>query len=143
MNHFFVKKLRFLELSGCKRVPIDDLGGQNLLPILDFESMATKGVSHFSGLSLTFLFVKWGSFDSKFLIRLKLDFDLIFRFYNVPMVICWHEFTFVTHAMQKRFFFFLQFFFFKKKNLSISEVSYSALFLEFLQDLGIEEYLYA
>ena len=45
--------------------------------------------------------------------------------------------------MQKRFFFFLQFFFFKKKKSSDFWASYSALFLEFLQDLGIEEYLHA
>ena len=54
----FVKKLRFLELPSGKRVPIDNLGGQNLLPIFDSENMALKTVSHFSGLCLSFLFVK-------------------------------------------------------------------------------------
>ena len=44
--------------------------------------------------------------------------------------------------MQKRIFFFLQFFFFKKKKSSDFWASYSALFLEFLQDLGIEEHLH-
>ena len=66
----------------------------------------------------------------------------IFRFHNILMVICWHQFIFVTHAMQKRFFFFLQFFFFKKKKSSDFWASFSALFSEFLQDLGIEEHLH-
>ena len=57
-GHPNAKNDRFLELSGRKRVPIDDLGGLNLLPILNFENMATKKFSHFSGLSLTFLFMK-------------------------------------------------------------------------------------
>ena len=52
------KNVPFLELLGRKRVPIDDLGGRNLLPILDSENMASKDVSHFSGLCLSFLFVK-------------------------------------------------------------------------------------
>ena len=43
-------------------------GGTNLLPILYFESMATKEVSHFSSLSLTFLFVKWTNLYTQLLI---------------------------------------------------------------------------
>ena len=66
----------------------------------------------------------------------------IFRFHNILMIIFWHKFIFVTHAMQKTFFFFLQFFFFKKKKSSDFRASFSALFSEFLQDLGIEEYLH-
>ena len=73
----FPKKLRFLELPSWKRVPIDDLGGRNLLPILDSENMASKDVSHFSGLCLSFLFVKWGGFGKNLQISLQLDFDLI------------------------------------------------------------------
>ena len=52
------KSVPFLELLGRKRVPIDDLRGRNLLPILDSENMESKEVSHVSGLSLTFIFVK-------------------------------------------------------------------------------------
>ena len=44
---------------------------------------------------------------------------------------------------QKEIFFFLKFFFFQKKNSSDFKASYNALFLEFLQDLGIEDYLHA
>ena len=68
MRHSFVKKLWFLEVLGWKRVLIDDLGGLNLLPIFDFENIATKEVSHFSGLSLSFLFVKWTKTDKTLLI---------------------------------------------------------------------------
>ena len=60
-----------------KKGPHRRFGGLNLLPILYFKSMATKDVSHFSGLSPTFLFIKWGGSFKIFLIRLKLDFDLI------------------------------------------------------------------
>ena len=52
------KNVPFLELLGRKRVPIDDLGGRNLLPILDFEMLTKKDISHFSGLSIAFLFMK-------------------------------------------------------------------------------------
>ena len=72
-----------------------------------------------------------------------ISINIIFRFHNILMSICWHKFIFVSHAIQKRFFFFLQFFFFKKKKSSDFWASYSTLFLEFLQDLGIEEYLHA
>ena len=67
----------------------------------------------------------------------------IFRFHNILMVIYWHKFIFVTHAMQNRFFFLLEFFFFKKKKSSDFRASFSALFSKFLQDLGIEEHLHA
>ena len=63
------KNVPFLELHGTKRVPIDDLGGQILLPILDLETTATKEVPHFSGLSLTFLFVKKSKLIKKRQIR--------------------------------------------------------------------------
>ena len=56
--HPNAKNDRFLELPGTKMVDIDDLGGRNLLLIFDSENMASKEVSNFSGLSLTFLFVK-------------------------------------------------------------------------------------
>ena len=39
----------FLELPGRKMVPIDDLGGRDLLPIFDFENMAIEKISHFFG----------------------------------------------------------------------------------------------
>jgi len=68
IRSFFVKKLRFLDLLGWKRLPIDDLGGQNVLPILYLKNMATKEVSHFSGLSLLFLFMKWMNMDTLLLI---------------------------------------------------------------------------
>ena len=58
------------------------------------------------------------------------------------MVTFWHKFTFVTHASQQEIFFLLEFFFFKKKKSSDFRASFSALFSEFLQDLGIEEHLY-
>ena len=63
-----MKKLWFLELPGWKRVPIDDLGGLNLLPILDFKTLATNELTHFSGYSLTFLFMKWISSNNFLLI---------------------------------------------------------------------------
>ena len=68
MRYYFVKKLWFLELPDWKRVPIDDLGALKLLPILDFETLATNEVSHFSGLFLTFLFMKWGKMDKTLVI---------------------------------------------------------------------------
>ena len=67
----------------------------------------------------------------------------IFQFQNILMGICGHKFIFVSHAEQKKFFFSLQFFFFKKKKSSDFRASYSALFLEFLQDLGIGDYLHS
>ena len=48
----------------------------------------------------------------------------------------------MTDASQQEIFFLLEFFFFKKKKSSDFWASYSALFSEFLQDLGIEEHLY-
>ena len=41
------KKLWFLEIFGKKRVPIDDLGGQNLLPIDDFWPLTKNEDFHF------------------------------------------------------------------------------------------------
>ena len=41
-----------------KKGPYRRFGGLNLLLILFVENMATKDTSHFSGFSLTFLFVK-------------------------------------------------------------------------------------
>ena len=67
----------------------------------------------------------------------------IFRFHNILMVFYWHKFIFVTDASQQEIFFLLEFFFFKKKKSSDFWASYNALFSEFLQDLGIEEYLHA
>ena len=78
IRHYFPKKLRFLELPSWKRVPIDDLGSRNLLPIFDSENMASKEIYPFSGLCLSFLFVKWRGFARIFLICSKLDFDLIY-----------------------------------------------------------------
>ena len=59
----------FFAVLGPKRLPIDDLDGQHLLPILNLETTATKEVSHFSGLSLTFLFVKKSKLIKKQRIR--------------------------------------------------------------------------
>ena len=91
-----MKKLRFLELPGWKKVPIDDLGGRNLLPILDFKNIATKEVPHFSGLSLTFLFMKWIS-SSNFLLIYFLtkkwphisNFVLIYPSWMYPWIYSW------------------------------------------------------
>ncbi len=68
----FPKQLRFLELPSWKRVPIDDLRGQNLLLIFDPTH------THFSGLCLSFLLMKRGGFVKKRQISPQLDFNLIF-----------------------------------------------------------------
>ena len=65
----FSKKTLIFGGRWIKKVPIDDLAGRNLLPILDLETTATKEVSHFSGLSLTFLFVKKSKLIKKRQIR--------------------------------------------------------------------------
>ena len=69
--------------------------------------------------------------------------NIIFRFHNILMVIYWHKFIFVTDASKQEIFFLLEFFFFKKKKSSDFRASFSSWFSEFLQDLGIEEYLHA
>ena len=60
-----------------------------------------------------------------------ISFNIIFRFHNILMSICWHKFIFVSHAMQKRFFFFLQFFSSKSKNHPTSERATAPYFWNF------------
>ena len=73
----------------------------------------------------------------------KHPINIIFRFHNILIVICWHKLTFVNHTEQKIIFNFLLIFSSKRKKSSNFKASYSALFSDFLQDLGIGDYLHA
>ena len=66
----------------------------------------------------------------------------IFRFHNILMSISGYTLFFVTRAGKKVEFEKLKFFSLKREKSSDFRASYSALFSEFLKDLGIEEYLY-
>ena len=54
----FREKTLIFGAPRLKKGPHRRFGARNLLLIFDVETMATKYVSHFSGLSLTFLFIK-------------------------------------------------------------------------------------
>jgi len=67
----------------------------------------------------------------------------IFRFHNILMVICWPKFNFVTHARNKWKMEFIKFFSLQREKSLDFNASYSVLYAEFFQDLGIEDHLHA
>ena len=58
----FQKNYDFWSTPVVKGSPSTIWGSQILLPIFDSKNMASKEFSHFSGLCLSFLFVKSGGF---------------------------------------------------------------------------------